>query len=181
MPRPLRSIQAKARAARGWSLGLYVAGVAALGSGLLVGAIVAAATGSAAGLTVAAIIAGASLATGGLSLWESRRFAGRAAAFNRTLSEQRLFALAETHAGRLRVLDVARGLHLGSAEAEALLDSMVDELRVSMRVTEDGEIQYLFRELQTGDSPRLRVAPAAEKPVAEAESEAPAEEEHSNH
>ena len=158
MPRPLRSIQAKARVARGWSLGLYIAGIAALGAGLRVGGIVAAATGSAAGLTVAAVIAGAGVATGGLSLWESRRFAKRAERFGRTLSEHRLYALAEKHGGTLRVVDVARGLRIPSAEAEALLDELVDEVRVSMRVTDEGEIHYLFRELEEGTSPRVRVA-----------------------
>ena len=100
-------------------MGFYIAGIAALGAGLLVGGIVAAATGSAAGLTVAAVIAGAGVGTGGLSLWESRRFSRRAARLESTISEQRLFALAEKHGGTLRVLDVARGLGVMSAEAEA--------------------------------------------------------------
>jgi hypothetical protein len=41
------------------------------------------------------------------------------------------------------------------SEAEELLDHLVDEVRVSMRVTDDGEIYYLFREL-TRASPAVR-------------------------
>lgn len=158
MARPLRGIQARARIARGWSLGFFIAGVAALGAGLLVGGIVTAATGSAAGLTVGAIIAGAGVGMGLLSLWESRRFRRRAERLERTVSEQRLYALANRYGGVLRVVDVARDLRLTISEAEELLDHLVDEIRVSMRVTEDGEIHYVFRELTDGAGPRVRVA-----------------------
>lgn len=153
--------------ARGWSLGFYIAGIAALGAGLLVGGIVAAATGSAAGLTVAAIIAGTGIATGGVGLWESRRFRRRAERLEHTISEQRLYSLAEKHGGVLRVIDVARGLRLTSSEAEELLDHRVDEVRVSMRVTDDGEIHYVFRELTTAAGPRVRVAAAEPEPIEE--------------
>jgi len=167
MSRRLRSIHAKARIARGWSIGFYIAGVAALGAGLLVGGIVAAATGTAAGLTVAAVIAGGGVATGGLSLWESRRFNQRAKRLESTISEQRLFALAEKQGGTLRVVDVAKGLRVMSSEAEALLDSLVDEVRVSMRVTDEGEIHYVFREIVEGSGPRVRVAVAEAATVEE--------------
>jgi hypothetical protein len=160
MGRPLRSIHAKARIARGWSIGFYIAGIAALGAGLLVGGIVAAATGSAAGLTVAAVIAGGGIATGGLGLWESRRFSRRANHLESTISEQRLFALAEKRGGTLQVVDVARGLEVMGAEAEALLDGLVDEVRVSMRVMDEGEIHYVFREFADAPPPRVRVAVA---------------------
>jgi len=137
---------------------LYIAGVAALGAGLLIGGIVAAAGDSVAALAVAAAIAGTGLATGALGLWESRRFADRAKRLERIASEHRLFALAETHAGALRVVDVARGLRLVSADAEALLDSLVDEVRVSMEVNDEREIRYVFRELRRDRGARVRVA-----------------------
>lgn len=159
-------------------MGFYIAGIAALGAGLLVGGIVAAATGSAAGLTVAAVIAGAGVGTGGLSLWESRRFSRRAARLESTISEQRLFALAEEHGGTLQVFDVARGLRVMSAEAEALLDGLVDEVRVSMQVTDAGEIHYVFRELVDAGQPRIRVdvvetESVEESVAAESDSEKP--------
>jgi hypothetical protein len=176
MARPLRSIQARARIARGWSLGFYIAGVAALGAGLLVGGIVAAATGTAAGFAVAAIIGGAGAGMGGLGLWESRRFRRRAERLEQTVSEQKLYQLAEQHGGVLRVADVARGLGVMRDEAEELLDHLVDEVQVSMRVTDDGEIHYVFRELERRKGPHVRVvvdeADAAEEPaVVPAESE----------
>lgn len=167
MSRRSQSIQAKARVARGWSIGFYVAGVAALGAGLLVGGIVAAATGSGAGLVVAAVIAGGGVATGGLSLWESRRFGQRAKRLASTISEQRVFSLAKSRGGTLRVIDVANGLSVMSSEAEALLDQLVDEVRVSMRVTDDGEIHYVFREIVDAPGPRVRVEVAEEEGVAE--------------
>ena len=158
MARPIRSTQANARIARAWSLGFYVVGVAALGAGLLVGGIVAAATGTAAGLGVAAIIGASGVATGGLGLWESRRFRHRAARLERRVSEQRLLLLAAEHQGVLRVVDVARELGITSREAEAMLDPLVDEVRVSMRVTDEGEIHYVFRELGSSGGPRVRMA-----------------------
>jgi hypothetical protein len=167
MDQPLRSIHAKARIARGWSVGFYVAGIAALGAGILVGAIVAAATGSAAGFGVAAAIAAAGVTIGGLGLWESRRFDRRAKRLESTISEHRVFALAEKHGGALRVVDVARGLRIMSAEAEALLDGFVDEVRVSMRVTDEGEIDYVFRELVDPRDLRIRVAAAETERVEE--------------
>ena len=169
MRRRSPSIYAKARIARGWSIGFYVAGVAALGAGLLVGGIVAAATGTGAGLAIAAVIAGGGVATGGLSLWESRRFSQRAKRLASTISEQRLFALAEKRGGTLRVIDVANGLRVMSAEAEALLDGLVDEVRVSMRVTDEGEIHYVFREMVETRGPRVRVEPIEGESFAETE------------
>jgi hypothetical protein len=172
MSRPIRSIQARARFARGWSTGFYIVGIASLGAGLLVGGIVALATGSVGGLTVAAVIAAAGVATGGLSLWESRRFSERAKHFEQTFSEHRLFALAAQHGGTLRVMDVALGLRMGSAEAEALLDGLVDEVRVSMQVSDEGDIRYVFRELSEGAGPRVRVAVAGADAVEEISPEA---------
>jgi hypothetical protein len=168
----IRDMQASARLARGWSLGLYIAGIAALGAGLLIGGIVAAAGGSLAGLAVGATIAGAGVATGALGLWESRRFARRASRLDRIASEHRLFALAETHGGTLRVVDVVRGLQLMSTDAEALLDALVDEVRVSMEVSDDGEIRYVFRELAKAEPTRVRVEPEALEPIEETTTDA---------
>jgi hypothetical protein len=174
MSRPIRNLQAKARLARGWSTGLYVAGIAALGAGLLVGGIVALATGSVGGLTAAAVIAAMGVATGGLSLWESRRFSERAKHLAQTVSEQRLFALAAQHGGTLRVGDVVLGLRMTSAEAEAVLDGLVDEVRVSMQVSEEGDLRYVFRELSEGAGPRVRVAVEEREAVEEISAEATA-------
>lgn len=171
--RSIRRIEARARVARGWSLGLYIAGIAALGVGVLVGGIVAAASGSVAGFTAAAIIIGAGATTGGLGLWESRRFDRRASQLERAASEHRLYALAEAHGGTLRVVDAARGLQVASDEAERLLDGLVDEVRVSLQVSDEGEIRYVFRELTGARAPRVRVETtlpeAAEESAAERE------------
>lgn len=158
MSASLRSIRARARVARGWSTGFYIAGIAALGCGLLVGAIVAAATGTGAGFAIAAVIAAAGVATGGLGLWESRRFRRRARRLEAAISEHRLHALAHRRGGVLRAADVARDLQVMRSEAEELLDHLVDEVRVSMRVTDEGEIEYEFREVERSARPRLRIA-----------------------
>ncbi len=133
------------------------------------GGIVAAATGTGAGLAVAAVIAGGGVATGGLSLWESRRFGRRAKRLAGRISEQRLFALAEKHGGTLRAIDVANELRVMTSEAEALLDRLVDEVRVSMRVTDEGEIHYVFREIVDVAGPRVRVEVGGVESVAETE------------
>lgn len=154
--------------------------MAALGAGLLVGGIVAAATGTGAGLVVAAVIAGGGVATGGLSLWESRRFGQRAKRLAGTISEQRIFALAEKQGGTLRVTDVANGLGVMSSEAEAILDRLVDEVRVSMRVTDEGEIHYVFREIVDASGPRVRVEVAGPGSLAETEPVATKSKKHLN-
>lgn len=136
---------------------------------MLVGGIVAAATGTGAGLAVAAVIAGGGVATGGLSLWESRRFSRRAKRLASRISEQRLLALAEKHGGALRAIDVANELSVMTSEAEALLDRLVDEVRVSMRVTDEGEIHYVFREIADPTGPRVRVEVAGVESAAETE------------
>lgn len=154
--------------------------MAALGAGLLVGGIVAAATGTGVGLVVAAVIAGGGVATGGLSLWESRRFGQRAKRLAGTISEQRIFALAEKQDGTLRVTDVANGLGVMSSEAEAILDRLVDEVRVSMRVTDEGEIHYVFREIVDASGPRVRVEVAGPEGLAETEPVATKSKKHLN-
>ena len=136
---------------------------------MLVGGIVAAATGTGAGLAVAAVIAGGGVATGGLSLWESRRFGRRAKRLAGRISEQRLLSLAEKHGGTLRAIDVANELRVMTSEAEALLDRLVDEVRVSMRVTDEGEIHYVFREIVDVAGPRVRVEVGGVESVAETE------------
>lgn len=158
-------MQARARIARGWSLGFYITGIAALGSGIVAGAIVAAATATAAGLSVAAIVAATGAGAGGLALWESRRFRKRAEKLEHVVSEQRLHAVAEKHGGVLRVGDVARELRINTVEAEALLDHAVDEVRVSMRVTDEGTIRYVFVDLVDDSSPRVRVEVPEREPV----------------
>jgi hypothetical protein len=156
---------------RGWSLGLYMAGIAALAVGVLVGGIVAAATGSAAGFSVAAVIGGAGIATGALALWESRRLGRRASGLEQTAWEHEIWSLAESNGGALRVIDVARALQLMRPDAEALLDALVDEVRVSMQVNDDGEIRYVFRELEAAGPPRVRVDLAEAVSPAEAPEE----------
>ncbi len=174
MSRPaLRRVRARARAARGWALGLYIAGIGALGVGLLVGGIVAAAASTPAGFAVAAVIAAAGIGTGALGLWESRRFGRRASVLERTLSEQRLWELAKAHGGALGVIDVAHRFGVPSPEAEAMLDGLVDEIRVSMEVTDQGEVRYVFRDPGERGPPRVRVEEQA--PEAESESDARAE------
>ena len=95
------------------------------------------------------------------------------------MSEQQLLALAEQQQGVLRVVDVARELRITSNEAEALLDPLVDEVRVSMRVTDEGEIHYVFRELAGSRGPRVRVAASESEPAEESvEQEADADLKH---
>ena len=48
---------------------------------------------------------------------------------------------------------------------------MVDEVRVSMQVTDEGEIRYVFRDLNADPGPRVRVAePELEEQLAEEDS-----------
>lgn len=64
--------------------------------------------------------------------------------------EVRVYRLASRLGGRLTVSDVVVNLGWTIDDAEALLTSMTDSVRVRMEVTEDGRIWYEFRELARG-------------------------------
>jgi hypothetical protein len=61
--------------------------------------------------------------------------------------EARVFKLANRRKGRITVSDVVIETGLGVHEAEELLQSMVDNVRVTMEVTDDGMVLYEFPEI----------------------------------
>ena len=61
--------------------------------------------------------------------------------------EVRVFRLANRLGGRLTVSDVVVDMDLSIAEAEALLDQLVDNARVTMEVRDDGLVFYEFPEI----------------------------------
>ena len=72
--------------------------------------------------------------------------------------EAGIFRLADAHAGRLTLSDVIVATDMTMHDAEALLNTLVDELHVRMEVEEDGSIVYEFPELMrrhAGDPPRF--------------------------
>jgi hypothetical protein len=61
--------------------------------------------------------------------------------------EPRVFQLARKLGGRLTVSDVVIDLGLDVREAEELLQSLVDNVRVRMEVDENGRVTYEFPEI----------------------------------
>lgn len=61
--------------------------------------------------------------------------------------EARVFKLANRRKGRITVSDVVIETGLGVGEAEQLLQSMVDNVRVTMEVSDDGMVTYEFPEI----------------------------------
>ncbi|GAB6090794.1 hypothetical protein [Spirochaeta dissipatitropha] len=61
--------------------------------------------------------------------------------------ESRVYRLAAEHNGRLTVSLAVIGLDISAAEAEYLLQSLVDNQRVRMEVENSGQVVYEFLEL----------------------------------
>jgi len=61
--------------------------------------------------------------------------------------ESRVYALAYRLGGRLTVSDVVMETSLGTKHTEALLDRLVDEVRVRISVSEGGFVVYEFPEI----------------------------------
>ena len=62
-------------------------------------------------------------------------------------TESRVFALAYRLGGRLMLSDVVMETGFGLADAESLMDQIVDELHVKMKVEENGLVIYEFPEV----------------------------------
>ncbi len=67
-------------------------------------------------------------------------------------SETRLYRLAKQHRGRLTVSEVVINLGISVEQAERILQSMTDGLRVRMEVTDSGAVVYDFPELRRDTS-----------------------------
>lgn len=62
---------------------------------------------------------------------------------------QKVLSLAQYHKGRLSVSQVAASLGFDFAEAEQVLDGMVDGRHVDVEVTDDGRMVYVFPDLMS--------------------------------
>jgi len=111
--------------------------------------------------TFAAVLWTASVALAGAG-WVARRV-GRGvdddARRARLLGlERAVLERAAQRGGDLVATDVATALGLGVAEADAILTSLADGVRVAVEVDSDGVVHYVFRELSTPTlGPAVRV------------------------
>jgi hypothetical protein len=135
--------QSRHQRTQAWTLGAVSAGL--MGLGLVSGAdgnvgapLMFLAMGAPAGIAAA------------LAAFRSRAFGKRAAAKRGREQRARVLELARASGGRITVSLVATDLRIELADAEALLNSMVDGLRVEMEVDDAGRISYLFTELAGG-------------------------------
>ncbi|MBX3251304.1 MAG: hypothetical protein KF901_29265, partial [Myxococcales bacterium] len=145
---PAQIVVAPARS-RSASAGLRMLGILGLAAGVLGAAAAVALVPGAAGLVVAALVGGTGVGLGAWGLRAGARADDEASRQGGTEVELAILALAETRDGVLTVTDVARGLGLSAAAADAALTKMVDGSRVSAEVTPDGLVRYVFRELRT--------------------------------
>lgn len=149
--------------AQAGSLALQGAGVVGFGlAGLtwLGGVLAVTAGDSLSAALVAAAVGTGFGALGFMAFRRGKRSAEKVGVRDRAAAEIRVLALAEQKGGVLRVTDVVRGLGLPSAEAEALLTSLVDSTRVTLELDSEGLLSYHFRELQNS----ARLAPAVSPP-----------------
>lgn len=132
-----------------------LAGVLMVGAAVVAGAI---------GLTTSApvivmMVAAAALGAGGITaMSQAARVESRARERRERALEQRAIAIAETHAGDVTATQIAKELHLGLEEADALLTRMADGARVAVEVDDEGIVHYVFREIRASRGPKLRVA-----------------------
>lgn len=63
-------------------------------------------------------------------------------------TETEIYRLAKKLNGKVTVSDIVTELGLEPKQAEKILESMTDGMRVRMEVEEDGMVYYLFPELQ---------------------------------
>jgi len=139
---------------------LRAMGAASIAVGILLGAIGAAFAHGFLGWVVAAVLAASGVGLGALLLRLGARARGRALAARREAGERRIVALAERHGGVLTATQLAQELGMGVAAADAALTALADGSRVTVELTDDGLIEYHFRELQHAHLPRVRVAPS---------------------
>jgi hypothetical protein len=131
------------------------AGILVVGSAILAGATVAA--WGAPKVFVAGTAALVGL-LGILAIVQAARVEARSRERRRRQLEQRVIALAERQRGDLVATHVARELRIGLDEADALLTSLVDGVRVAVEVDSEGIVHYVFREIAAGASgPKARV------------------------
>ena len=154
-----------ASAARGKSTGLRLLGILGVAGGVLAATAAAMVIPGVGGVVVAAALGATGVGLGGWAIRAGSR-AGEVASTRTTASrELQILELAEEKGGVLTVTDVARGLGMSSAEADAALTSMADGSRVSAELTTDGFVKYVFRELRAlkaeerarSGAPRVRV------------------------
>ncbi|MAQ18217.1 MAG: hypothetical protein CMN30_25900 [Sandaracinus sp.] len=161
-------------AARGRAAGLRFAGIMLVAGGVLLGATAAMLLPGIAGIVGAAALGAVGVGLGGLSLRAASRQHDVADHQSHTQRELGILNLARARDGVLTVTDVASGLGISIAEADAALTAMADGSRIWAEVTPDGFVRYVFREMQTA-GPRVRVDASAtseeEEALAELERE----------
>ncbi len=154
--------QAHTRAAyvsRGRATGLRLFGAGAIGVGVLAATALGLLVPGAAGLVLAAVMGGGFVTVGALSLRAGARATEEASSQSSAARELAILALAENSEGDLTATEVARGLGVALADADAALTAMADGSRVAVEVDPEGVVHYVFRELRQKlpTAPRLRV------------------------
>jgi hypothetical protein len=137
--------QSRRQRARAWSLGAAAAGLAGVGAMAGIG------PDGHIGTTLFFMAAAAPAAIGAaVAALRSRSFARRFVMKRGREQRARVLELARAAGGRLSVSGVAADLRIELADAESLLNAMVDGHRVEMEVDDEGRISYLFTELTAG-------------------------------
>jgi hypothetical protein len=143
--------------ARGTALGLRALGVASVAGGIIAAGLSLAVLPGGWGWGLALLLGGAGVGVGVLSLWAASRARNRAKGVQREARETATLEAARRHGGVLTATTLARELAIGVDEADRTLTAMADGSRVSVEVTDDGFVEYEFRELRRGERPRVRV------------------------
>lgn len=141
---------------RGNAVALRVLGAASIAAAVLLGGSFAYVAGTV-GLVVGIGFGSLGVGAGALLLRAGAKRSAAARANERARRELAILELAERKGGVLRVTDLSRSLGISAGEAEAMLEATVDGSRVTVEVTDDGLLEYVFRELESTAGSRFRV------------------------
>lgn len=146
-------------ATRGASLGLRIAGVGAIGVGVIAAVALGLLVPGATGLVLAAVLGGGFVTAGVGGLWAGARAGERADKRARATRQLAILNLAEKSGGDLTATEVARGLGVSLQDADDSLTAMADGSRVTVEVDPEGVVHYVFREIasQSAATPRVRI------------------------
>lgn len=151
-------------ARRGGSVALRGFGIVSIAGGVLAAAIAGALLPGIGGILVAAALGATGVGVGAITLRAGAKAGESADDRATTQRELTILSLAEERGGILTVTDVARALAISQTDADDALTRMADGSRITVEVTSDGIVEFVFREVRrAAPAQKVRVAAEAEE------------------
>lgn len=151
-------------ARRGGSAALRGFGILGIAGGVLAAAIAGAVLPGVGGVLVAAALGATGVGLGALTIRAGAKAGASADDRATTQRELAILTLAEERGGILTVTDVARALGISQQDADGALTRMADGSRITVEVTSDGIVEFVFREVRrAAPAQKVRVEAGADE------------------